>query len=216
MILGVLPPSIVEAEKPLDLFNYLSVLTSIVLGLGVTGYFAHFAKLLGNRDHVKWSGLYGAWISLFFPLYVLYWWTFWDYRNQLEWKYFDFLFLIIGPGCLVLVTELFFPEIERPRQHLDLEKHYFSVQRPLFTMWSILQIWGIFCRPLLRDGLKWSSFLNGYKFSQCILLCFLAGGIFVKKRWFHFLIISVFWAVILYIIIAIRLKIGGSHLPQEH
>jgi hypothetical protein len=198
-----------EIEKPLDLFNYLSVVTSIVLGLGITGYFSHLAKLLGGRSKVKWSALYTLWTSLFLPLYVLYWWTFWDYRNQVEWLYLYFLFLVLGPSLLCIITELFFPPLEGELSAVNLEAHYFHVRKPLFTLWSVLQIWAIFCRPLLRDGLTVASLFNGYKLSQMILLVFFISGVIVKKRSFHFFIIIAFWLVIIYIIF-LRFKIGGK------
>lgn len=165
----------VENKNRTEVFNYLSVVTSIILGQGLGNLLVGYAQLIQFREAVTFSWPYLGWIVLLLPVYVTYWWALWDYRNNVRWTFLGFFFLLIGPIGLYLITALLLPD--NGKQVLNNEAtYYMSIRSWLFGLWVILQVWGIMLSPWLKDGFKRVSFLNRYKYSQYFLLVVLLVG----------------------------------------
>jgi len=60
----------------LDTFNYLSVMISIILGVGLTQLFAGIGNLLQVRHRVKQYWLHGLWVLILIVAHVHLWWSF--------------------------------------------------------------------------------------------------------------------------------------------
>jgi len=68
-----------------DGFNYLSVMVSIVVGLGLTQLFAGIGNLVQVRRRVKLYPLHSLWVLLVIVLHLHMWWSFWALRAVAEW-----------------------------------------------------------------------------------------------------------------------------------
>lgn len=64
----------------MDAFNYLSVMVSIVLGLGLTQLFAGIGNLVQIRRRVKLYWLHTFWVLLLIGLHLHMWWSLWALR----------------------------------------------------------------------------------------------------------------------------------------
>lgn len=191
-------------EKQIEVFNYLSVVTSIILGLGLGHLLTGIARMIGTGQPWSASWLYVGWVALLLPLYVIYWWSFWDYRKRVRWTFMGFFFLLIGPIGLYLITALLLPETP-DHAPLDTTGHYLKVRRWLFGLWAMLQVWGIMLSPWLKDGFVGASFFNRYKYAQYVLLAALVAGFFsAGPREALFLldtgILVIFWIVLIYLV----------------
>ena len=201
-------------EKQVEIFNYLSVIISIILGLGLGHLLTGCARLIATRQTLTISWLYVSWIVLLFPVYVTYWWAFWDYRKHVHWSFVSFFFLLIGPTGLYLITALLLPDLSN-KICFNATAHYLNIRYWFFVLWIVLQIWGIMLSPWLKEGIKLTSFLNRYKYAQYLLLLALVSGFFnvVLSRQ-NLLVdtgaLSIFWLVLVYLLSAHRriLKIG--------
>jgi len=197
-----------DEKKQGEVFNYLSVVTSIILGLGLGHLLIGCARLIHARELLVVPWLYMGWVVLLLPVYLAYWWAFWDYRKQVRWTFMAFLFLLIGPIGLYLITALLLPDISN-QASFKADAHYLNIRRWFFGLWSVLQVWGIMLSPWLRDGFKGASFLNRYKYAQYILLVALVAGFFsVAPPGPTFLldtcILVIFWLVLIYLLSAHR------------
>lgn len=120
----------------MEAFAYLSVLTSIVLGLGMTRLLLGCGRLLQVRHqtHPYWVHLLWA-LNLFLYL-VMNWWILFRWRNQLEWTFFIFLFVLLSPTVGFLLAILLFPDpIE---DGIDLKRHFYANRRWFFTLAALL------------------------------------------------------------------------------
>lgn len=185
-------------------FNYLAVVTSIILGLGISHLLTGCARLIQARDLIPISWFYVSWLALLFPLYIMYWWAFWDFRKQVRWSFLSFFFLITGPIGLYLITALLLPEINE-RTSVNLIEHYLNVRNWFFGLFSMLQVWGILLSPCLKTGLKRKSFFNRYKYAQYVLLvALLVGAVSSTPPKPPFLldasILVIFWLVVMYLL----------------
>lgn len=191
-----------------EVFNYLTVLTSVVLGLGLTHLLVSYAQLIRLNAVLTLPWLYIGWIVLLLPLYFTYWWTFWDYRKRIRWSFMAFSAMLASPVALYLITALYLPDpID---QTFNAQQHYLDVRRWTLVLWVGLQIWGIVLGPWLKDEFRIESFGNRYKLAQCFLLVMLiAGALTGYSPQMDGLILIAFWAVLLYILAAHRRVIQG-------
>jgi len=190
-------------------FNYLTVLASVILAIGLTHLLTGIANIIQYPTFFLESWIYTGWIILLFPLYLTYWWTFWDFKDINDWNFFGFSFILIGPMGLFFATTIYLPE------NLDISinahDHFKQLRTGSYAVWVILQLWGILLSPLLKDKLDIKSFLNRYKLAQGILLIgFLIGFFSNYNVVIDVLILLLFWVVLIYIIISHR-----SQIKQE-
>lgn len=193
-----------DEKKQVELFNYLSVVTSIILGLGLGHLLTGCARLIYSRESLTTSWLYMGWVVLLLPVYVTYWWAFWDYQKKVRWTFMGFFFLLIGPTGLYLITTLLLPDTNS-KSTFDATEHYLSIRQWFFALWVVLQVWGIMLSPWLKDGIKRASFLNSYKYAQYILLVALVSGFLMvplssRSLILDTVILSIFWIVLIYLI----------------
>jgi hypothetical protein len=90
-------------------FEYLSVLISIILALGMTRVLAGVGEMLQarSRRHIYW--VHAIWIFNLFLWLVVAWWIFYRWRDQQPWTFFLFVFVVISPTILYLASLLLFP-----------------------------------------------------------------------------------------------------------
>jgi hypothetical protein len=87
-------------------FEYLSVLISIILALGITRVLAGVGEMLQarSRRHIYW--VHAIWIFNLFLWLVVAWWIFYRWRDQQPWTFFLFVFVLISPTILYLASLL--------------------------------------------------------------------------------------------------------------
>lgn len=90
-------------------FEYVIVLISIILGLGIT------TILTGIAELIKQSRLFGLyvpyliWIVLVFVLHIQEWSVSYALRMEAEWTLQKFLFILLYPINLYILAHLLFP-----------------------------------------------------------------------------------------------------------
>jgi hypothetical protein len=119
----------------MDAFSYLSVLTSIVLGLGVTRLFAGIGSILERRREVRVYWVHLVWAANILIFFILQWWILFRWRTQEEWSFFLFAFLLASPAVSFLLSVMLFPEGGR---ETDFKQHFFENHRWFFGLASLL------------------------------------------------------------------------------
>lgn len=114
-------------------FEYLAVLISIVLGLGVTELLAGVQRLAHARERLRIHWLPFAWTALIFVALVQWWWAAFGLRGQAEWNFFSFLLILLVPVLLYLAAALVLPPDQKDGEY-DLREHYFGIHRLLFIV----------------------------------------------------------------------------------
>ncbi len=114
-------------------FEYVSVLVSIVLGLGIAEIIISWARLLQNRENVQFYWLHGFWSAFTLFLIVQFWWGFWNYRTLEKWSLTSLAFLVLETITLVLCVIVISPTRIFAGE-LNLERFYFENAKPFFLI----------------------------------------------------------------------------------
>jgi hypothetical protein len=122
--------------------EYLSVLVSIVIGLGISHLLTGVGNLLVDRARVRFYWVWGAFVLLTFMAYVQLWWaTFGLGGEGVLTNFFGFLFFMLPPIGLFLMTVLLLPDFEGEGT-IDLRRHYFANHRWFFGIGALVPLLG--------------------------------------------------------------------------
>ena len=110
-------------------FEHLSVLISIVLGLGMAHLLWSLHRVVEAREHVRLYWLSVAWAALIFIAQAEWWWSSYALQKEvINWTFFYFLFVLASPVTLYLASAFAFPEIEKGVSY-DLRTYYYESRR---------------------------------------------------------------------------------------
>ena len=107
----------------MDAFSYLSVLLSIILGLGLTQLLTAAGRLIRHRDRVHADWLPLLWATVLLVVYVQSWWAMFGLRSLREWTFVTFLIVLAQTTTLYMMAALILPE-QVEEGGVDLAAHY--------------------------------------------------------------------------------------------
>jgi hypothetical protein len=121
-------------------FEYLSVLISIILALGMTRVLAGVGEMLQARRQHRIYWVHIVWIINVFIYLVVAWWIFYRWRNQQSWNFYLFVFVLISPTILYLASMLLFPREGGSDESVDYKAHYYANHRAFFVIFSLFTV----------------------------------------------------------------------------
>ena len=116
----------------MEAFEYLSVLLSIVVGLGITQLLAGFGRWLEQRRTFQAWGPAIAWAAFLLLLHVQTWWTMYGMRGYESWNFLQFCAVLLQPILLFLLAVIVFPGRGAP--HNDLRRNFMDQRRWFFGL----------------------------------------------------------------------------------
>jgi hypothetical protein len=127
-------------------FSYLSVLISIVLGLGIANLLIGVAALIRQRSRVTpyWPAV--VWMMTLFLIHVQTWWAMFGLRQVREWDFAAFAIVLMQPVLLFVMTALIVPESTPSAAAMDSRSVYFREAR-----WFFGSLFLVLCVSLARD-----------------------------------------------------------------
>jgi len=118
----------------MGIFEYLGVLISVIMGLGITHLVIGASKLVQNRDQCKPYVPHSLWAIAILVYILIIWWSMYWWSNHTNWSAFEFLFITLYALTLFFLSALLFPhDMDRD---IDLEVYFFKQRR-----------WFFYCRP---------------------------------------------------------------------
>ena len=114
-------------------FDYLSVLISIVLGLGITNLLGGLATLVRRRGRIAMYWPLPVWIVTLFLIHVQTWWSMFGLRQIQHWSFEAFLVVLMQPVLLYLMSALILPEAADGEASIDLKETYFRERAWFFA-----------------------------------------------------------------------------------
>src|SRR6201997_254914 len=121
-------------------FEYLSVLISIIIALGMTRVLAGVGEMLQARAQHRIYWVHATWIVNLFVCLVVTWWIFYRWRNQQSWTFYLFVFVLISPTIMYLASMLLFPREGSVDESIDYKAHYYANNRAFFAIFSMFAV----------------------------------------------------------------------------
>ena len=132
-------------------FEYVSVLTSIILGLGVTQILTGIADLVHQWEKVKLYWPHLLWVVLVFVLHIQEWWITYQLHTIESWRLPTFLFFILVPVSLFILARILFP-FNLQEDVIDLKVFYYGNFRKFFLWTMILNVLSMITNVIV-DGI---------------------------------------------------------------
>lgn len=162
----------------MEAFTHLSILLSIILGLGITELLGGFARMVERRRTTSVYGPALAWATLLLLAHVQTWWTIFGYRAVHRWTFLAFFVVLLQPIALYLLSVLSFP---RSGSSLDLRANYYEHRRWFFALIAALLVVSI-----LKDLIVAGSLPSGPNLAfHALLFAIAAIGIATPNETAH-------------------------------
>jgi hypothetical protein len=123
-------------------FEYLSVLLSIIVGLGITHIIVGLGRLISHS-----SGRSIYWVHLIWMLnialyLVVFWWWAINLRALDEWSFLPFLVVLLEPALLCLAGAILYPVAMPP--DLEYKTHFYRIRKVFFSVIVAISVIDLF------------------------------------------------------------------------
>jgi hypothetical protein len=185
-------------------FEYVSVLISIILGLGISQLVTGVADIVHQWERVKLYWPHMLWVGFIFFLHVQDWWTLYDLRHLGVWHLHTFLFTVLYPINLFILARLLFP-FGSADPGTDFRKFYFQNFRRLF-LWANISV-GL----SIVDNLLISDLSLADQPLQLLLFIFLLFIVIrnYQQEWIHKMIVLILSTLLVVSMISHEWVIGS-------
>lgn len=184
----------------MTLFEFLMIMQSIIIGLGISELLTGLAQLLRTHRLKELGIILPALIlTIFLALLQMFWET-WGLRSETEWTFPAMMLMLGGPIILYLIAHIMFP---LAGEKVNITKYYLSKSNLIWSLAIITNFISILFKPIafgeplfIVDNL--SSLLT-------LLFCLLL--IMSKNIWLHRILVPVGGVVIAWDVLAITYQI---------
>lgn len=118
-------------------FEFVTVLISIILGLGITQIMSGLADLIHQWKDVRLYWPHLLWVVLIFILQVQDWWLLYQLKEITSWRLPVFLLQVLYPISLFILARILFP-MSPDAKSTDMRMYYLENYRKFFVMVMIL------------------------------------------------------------------------------
>jgi hypothetical protein len=153
-------------------FEYVIVLISIILGLGITQIVTGVADVIHQWDKMKLYWPHALWVLLVFIMHIHEWWYTYDLKRHESWHLISFLFMILYPIMLFVLARILFP-FGSMETETNFKDFYFKNYRKFFLIVIILIMLAI-TQDILLEGYGWRD--------QILKLIILIGLTFIAVK----------------------------------
>ena len=189
----------------MNLFEFLLVFVSILLGLGITELLSGVVRIL--RGELQGGRLHSLWILIVFLVQAQLAWGLWLLRSTEQWRYPEFLLLTSGPILLYMAAAVLFPASAAGG---DLDAHLMQRRRAFFLlMVAYVCFTALFEVFLLDNALDLVPAL--FRVTGALLLATLAIS---HRRWLHWTLALMVLASQLWFTYAYTFVLAGGSVTR--
>jgi hypothetical protein len=160
-------------------FEFLAVLISVVMGLGVTNLLAGVGRTIHRRKQVRPDAVHTLWSATAFLVLILNWWVFFQWSDFPDWSFEAFLAIVLWAVALYMLSVVLYP----PDMAEDEDfREVFEINR----QWIMATFMVVALTDILTTAIR-GDLLNPPAYTPFVLhlavVCL--AGIFIKGRRFH-------------------------------
>ncbi len=186
-------------------FDYVSVIFSVVIGLGLSHLLGGYVELVKAHRAVKFYWVHSIWIALTFLGHIFLWWTMWGLRHFRDWNFFAFLLILAPTVLLYTAAALLIPHIGAG-DAVDLRDYYYENSSLTFGVYAAFAFSLLAVNWLLPGGrlLQPINYLLGL---NCVLLGVSA---LTKNARYHVVLTLLFVLMFLAFVVLFGLRLRAT------
>lgn len=185
----------------MNLFEFLMILLSLIVGLGIAEILTGIAGILKNDGVRGFSWTHGAVTLTIFVGLLQTFWESWGLSNIEIWTFPAMLLMLGSPIFLFLITHVLFPDRE---SNLSLDEYYFERASMVWALAGITVVVGVLFRPLAFGVPLWV--LDNASTIPTLLACIVLS--LVNNRTLHRIVAPIILIVVILDTLAINYSIG--------
>lgn len=172
-------------------FQFVLVLLSIIIGLGVTDLLTNISRQIKLGKKVKFSWLQSGLVLFIFVALLQQWWESWSLQSVDHWNFGTMLLMLAGPVGLYIASHMLFPQ---RIEDSDLEEHYFDNAKAFWLLGASVVIVSALFRPI-GFGMP---LIDPDNAASVFLLFACLGMAFIRNHLFHKIVFpNIFLALLL-------------------
>ncbi len=140
-------------------FEYVTVLISIILGLGITQILTGIADLFHKIEKVKLYWPHILWILFVLILHIQEWWITYELKNYQPWRLPAFLFIMLYPVNLFVLARMLFPRNLKGK-NINLKSFYLKTYRKIFLLFIASGVLSVIYNLLILHLPIYTQFLQ--------------------------------------------------------
>jgi hypothetical protein len=161
-------------------FEYIAVLVSIIVGLGITHLLAGVGRVIGNPGRAKVYWVHLLWTFYLFVYFVAFWWWEFQLSTVENWTVQLYLFLVLYAILLYLLCVILYPA-EYPA---DFRDYFYSRRKWFFGLWVAVYLVDV-ADTALKGGAHFASFGLEYPASIVVFVTLFLVAMFSSDDRFH-------------------------------
>ena len=164
--------------------EYLSVLVSIVIGLGISHLLTGVGRMISERHRVRLYWVAAVQAAVTFLAMVQFWWSTFGYGDEVESNFFAFLFFLLTPIALYLMASLVLPDLQGESEgRVSLKEHYFAVRPWYFGIAALLPVLNATRNVVFQNDRFWNQ---DRPFEIAFFALMLSAALVRRERWHAF------------------------------
>lgn len=184
-------------------FEYVSVLISIILAMGITQILTGVTDMIQKGEHSRLCIRHLLWVCFIFFLHLQEWWVTFELREKTAWSLRASIIVLFYPIALFILARLLFPRDSEKESMTDYVRFYLDNHRKLFQWSIVLAVLTIF------DNLLNLYPPDHYILPVCLILIFSTFLIFkIKNPWAHNILVFSLLFFLLYVLFFHDIVIG--------
>ena len=136
----------------MDAFSYLSVLTSIILGLGIQQVLQGYRSLILSRRRVRFYAPPLIWSVLILFMIAQHWWASFGLAGHQSWSFATFATILVMTAFIYMMAAIVLPDIP-PDEPIDLKDHYYCEAPAFFGIGAATVLWSLLREYMLEGRL---------------------------------------------------------------
>lgn len=182
----------------MGVFEYIGVLVSVIMGLGITHLVTGASKLIQHRAQVRFYLPHMLWTVNILLFILLIWWGMFSWSDHETWFAYEYLFITLYAIVMFFLASMLYPW--DMRIDIDVREH-FSTNRiwffgTLFVAWCIDVL-----ATLVKADVGLRPIPNGYFGFVGVQMLIAVIGIGFRKLIVHIILPVVFLAIVLSLVL---------------
>ena len=162
-------------------FEFITIFSSLILGLALTHIFRAVSDLYEIRERVKAYWLNSLWVITVTNWAIYQWWGLFSLSLDMDtWNYGQYWLLVINLSSIYFFTTLVLPKAT-DEGDIDLESHYYSVHKAFFSIVAF----SLFSSVAVNYSLFGEPMIGPMTIMPFIVGCAALGAAFTEKRGYH-------------------------------